>query len=207
MVADGDAASVLQTTKRDLDAVASLVSAPVVSHSLAAGLSSRDARSDTLVFQRFAEPVGVVAPVGDQPLDRRQRPAQCPRADVDDTSPRRIKDLLSLALLAPPLLETIAKGTQPPALTTDYLVKTGLPPLWEDQIKHIAKLQDLAAAEIDADASTSHQAAGAAPPSRSDQRYSDTAIQRDTTVSAHSASANSYRAFPKLRRRPTSGQI
>ncbi len=61
-------------------------------------------------------------------------------ASADGTSPRRIKDLLPLALLAPHLLETIAKGTQPPALTTDYLVKTGLPPLWADQIKHVADL-------------------------------------------------------------------
>ena len=73
---------VLQATKHDLDAVAPLVPALVVSHGLAAGLPSRDARLDTLVFQGFAEPVGIVTPISDQPVDWRQRPAQCPRSDI-----------------------------------------------------------------------------------------------------------------------------
>ena len=45
-------------------------------------LSTRDAGAYPFVFQRFSEPVGVIATIPEQPVDIRQAAEQCPRADV-----------------------------------------------------------------------------------------------------------------------------
>lgn len=54
-------------------------------------------------------------------------------AVAEDTSNRRVQDLVDLALLAPDLLDAIAEGTQPAGLTTDRLIKSGVPARWADQ--------------------------------------------------------------------------
>lgn len=43
-------------------------------------------------------------------------------------------------MLAPELLDAIAKGEQPAGLTSDYLVKTDFPALWSEQRQQFAAL-------------------------------------------------------------------
>src|SRR3546814_6073318 len=52
----------------DLDAVAPFVAALVVFDGLVPGFPARDAGSNPLFLQGVAEPVGIIAPVGQQPL-------------------------------------------------------------------------------------------------------------------------------------------
>lgn len=54
-------------------------------------------------------------------------------AVAEDTSNRRVQDLVDLALLAPDLVDAIAEGTQPAGLTTNRLIKSGVPARWADQ--------------------------------------------------------------------------
>ncbi|MFQ6552648.1 recombinase family protein [Aestuariibius insulae] len=61
-------------------------------------------------------------------------------AGAENTSRRRVQDVIDLALLAPSVLEAIATGAQPAGLTTDYLIKTGVPPVWANQIQKFADL-------------------------------------------------------------------
>jgi hypothetical protein len=61
-------APVLQPAKHDLDTVAALVSTLVLFDGLAAGLPAPDAGPDPLIFKGFAKPIGIVAPVGQQPV-------------------------------------------------------------------------------------------------------------------------------------------
>jgi hypothetical protein len=63
-----DASPVLQPAEHDLDPVASFIAALVVLDGLVARLPSADAGLYPLVFQRISEPVGIMAPVGQQPL-------------------------------------------------------------------------------------------------------------------------------------------
>ena len=59
---------------------------------------------------------------------------------AEGTSKRRIQDVVDLAMLAPDILDAIAAGEQPDGLTSDYLIKTGVPALWAEQREAFAKL-------------------------------------------------------------------
>ncbi|MCR9089698.1 MAG: recombinase family protein, partial [Rhodobacteraceae bacterium] len=61
-------------------------------------------------------------------------------AQAEGVSKRRVQDVIDLALLAPDILETIAAGEKSPALTTDYLIKTGFPAIWSKQREQVAAL-------------------------------------------------------------------
>ncbi|MEW9921957.1 recombinase family protein [Marimonas sp. MJW-29] len=61
-------------------------------------------------------------------------------AEAEGTSKRRIQDVVDLAMLAPDLLDAIAEGEQPDGLTSDYLIKSGVPALWSEQSALFAKL-------------------------------------------------------------------
>lgn len=61
-------------------------------------------------------------------------------AESEGTSKRRVQDVIDLALLAPDILDTIANGEQPNGLTSDTLIKSGLPASWSDQRAQFAKL-------------------------------------------------------------------
>ncbi len=61
-------------------------------------------------------------------------------AEADGTSKRRVQDVVDLAMLAPDILDVIANGEQPDGLTSDYLIKSGLPAAWSDQRAQFAKL-------------------------------------------------------------------
>lgn len=60
----------------------------------------------------------------------------------EGTSTRRIQDVVDLALLAPDVLEAITHGKQPVALTSDRLIKCGLPIVWGDQRQMILDLSN-----------------------------------------------------------------
>ncbi len=61
-------------------------------------------------------------------------------AQTEDTSKRRIQDVVDLAMLAPDILDAIANGEQPDGLTSDTLIKTGVPAAWSEQSAKFAKL-------------------------------------------------------------------
>ncbi len=61
-------------------------------------------------------------------------------AKAEGISKRRIQDVVDLALLAPETLKVISEGTQPHGLTSDYLVKTGVPANWTAQHDQFATL-------------------------------------------------------------------
>ncbi|UXX83791.1 recombinase family protein [Roseovarius pelagicus] len=61
-------------------------------------------------------------------------------AQAEGTSKRRVQDIVDLAMLAPDILDAIAVGEQPEVLTSNYLIKSGLPATWSDQRKQIANL-------------------------------------------------------------------
>src|SRR3546814_1921948 len=70
IVACCDPSPVLEAAEHDLDAVAAFVAALVVFDGLAAYFPARDAGRDALFLQGIAEPVGIIAPVGEHPLRR-----------------------------------------------------------------------------------------------------------------------------------------
>ncbi len=59
---------------------------------------------------------------------------------AEGTSKRRIHDVVDLSMLAPDILDAIAAGEQPEGLTSDYLIKTGVPALWAEQREMFATL-------------------------------------------------------------------
>ena len=61
-------------------------------------------------------------------------------AQAEGTSKRRVQDIVDLAMLAPELLDAIAKGEQPEGLTSGYLVKTSFPAIWSEQHQQFAAL-------------------------------------------------------------------
>lgn len=61
-------------------------------------------------------------------------------AEAEGTSKRRIQDVVDLAMLAPDMLDAIAAGEQPDGLTSDYLIKSGVPATWSEQRERFAKL-------------------------------------------------------------------
>ncbi|MCF6446197.1 recombinase family protein, partial [Nereida sp. MMG024] len=54
-------------------------------------------------------------------------------AEQTGISKRRIQSLITLAMLAPDLQEAVLNGQQPTSMTSDRLLKKGVPLLWEDQ--------------------------------------------------------------------------
>ncbi len=61
-------------------------------------------------------------------------------AEAQGTSKRRVQDVVDLAMLAPDILEAIVTGKQPDGLTSDYLIKSGVPASWTEQREQFAKL-------------------------------------------------------------------
>ena len=61
-------------------------------------------------------------------------------AQAEHISKRRIQDVVDLAMLAPDVLDAIAAGEQPVGMTSDYLIKSGVPALWSEQRAQFAKL-------------------------------------------------------------------
>ena len=61
-------------------------------------------------------------------------------AYAEGTSKRRIQDVVDLALLAPDVLDAIAAGEQPDGLSSDYLIKSGVPAIWSEQRETFATL-------------------------------------------------------------------
>ncbi|MEW9921127.1 recombinase family protein, partial [Marimonas sp. MJW-29] len=61
-------------------------------------------------------------------------------AQAEGTSKRRVQDVVDLAMLSPDVLDAIAAGEQPDGLTSDYLIKSGVPALWAEQRETFAKL-------------------------------------------------------------------
>ncbi|MGJ8622769.1 MAG: hypothetical protein ACSHW1_08325, partial [Yoonia sp.] len=60
-------------------------------------------------------------------------------AETEGTSKRRVQDVIDLAILAPDILDAIANGEQSECLTSDYLVKSGVPAVWTDQREMFAR--------------------------------------------------------------------
>ncbi len=61
-------------------------------------------------------------------------------AKTESTSKRRVQDVVDLAMLAPDILDSIALGEQPDGLTSNYLIRSGVPALWSEQRERFAKL-------------------------------------------------------------------
>lgn len=61
-------------------------------------------------------------------------------AEAKGTSKRRVQDVVDLAMLAPDILDAISTGDQPDGLTSDYLIKSGVPAVWSRQREQFAKL-------------------------------------------------------------------
>ncbi len=61
-------------------------------------------------------------------------------AEAEGTPKRRVQDVVDLAMLAPDILDAIASGEQPGGLTSDYLIKSGVPASWSEQREQFAKL-------------------------------------------------------------------
>lgn len=61
-------------------------------------------------------------------------------AESEGASKRRVQDVVDLAMLAPDILDAIANGEQPAGLTSDYLIKSGVPAVWTEQRELFAKL-------------------------------------------------------------------
>lgn len=61
-------------------------------------------------------------------------------AEAEGTSKRRVQDVVDLAMLAPDILDAIASGEQPDEMTSDYLIKSGVPASWSEQREQFAKL-------------------------------------------------------------------
>lgn len=61
-------------------------------------------------------------------------------ASDSNTSKRRVQQVIPLAFLAPDIVRQITLGTQPIGLTSDWLVRHGLPTDWAAQQERIARL-------------------------------------------------------------------
>lgn len=61
-------------------------------------------------------------------------------AQAEGISKRRVQDVVDLALLAPDILDAIANGEQPDGVTSNTLIKSGVPAVWSDQRAQFAKL-------------------------------------------------------------------
>ncbi|MEO1552198.1 MAG: hypothetical protein AAFR93_17545 [Pseudomonadota bacterium] len=54
-------------------------------------------------------------------------------AHTEGTSKRRVQDVVDLAMLAPDIIDAIANGEQPDHLTSNTLIKSGVPAAWSEQ--------------------------------------------------------------------------
>ena len=61
-------------------------------------------------------------------------------AQAEGTSKRRVQDIVDLAMLAPDILDAIAVGEQSEGVTSDRLIKSGVPAVWSEQREQLAKL-------------------------------------------------------------------
>jgi hypothetical protein len=61
-------------------------------------------------------------------------------AGSDGVSKDRVQKLSGLALLPPRIVEQVIAGTQPPGLTTEYLIRNPLPADWAEQEHIVARL-------------------------------------------------------------------
>ncbi len=61
-------------------------------------------------------------------------------AEAEGASKRRVQDVVDLAMLAPDILDAIASGEHPEGLTSDHLIKSGVPAVWSEQRERFAKL-------------------------------------------------------------------
>ena len=61
-------------------------------------------------------------------------------ADSEGVSKRRIQQVIELAFLAPDVIRSVAQGTQPTGLTSDWLMRHACSPIWSDQRKQLAAL-------------------------------------------------------------------
>lgn len=60
-------------------------------------------------------------------------------AQAEGTSKRRVQDIVDLAMLAPDILDAIAAGEQSEGVTSDRLIKSGVPAVWSEQREQLAK--------------------------------------------------------------------
>src|SRR3546814_8352945 len=74
--------TLFRSAEHDLDAVTAFVAAFVVLYGRVPDFSARDAGRDTLLLQGVAEPVGIIASVGQHPLRVGQTVEQSGRASV-----------------------------------------------------------------------------------------------------------------------------
>ena len=81
-ISRGHPPPVLESAEHDLDPVSTFVTALVILHRYLPRLPAWDAGAYPLVFQGFAEPVGIVTAIPEQPVDIRQTVAKRTRADV-----------------------------------------------------------------------------------------------------------------------------
>ncbi|MDF0603911.1 recombinase family protein [Psychromarinibacter sp. C21-152] len=61
-------------------------------------------------------------------------------ADTEQVSKRRVQQLVELAFLAPAVIRAARDGTQPIGLTTEWLMRHALSPLWQDRSDLFATL-------------------------------------------------------------------
>lgn len=61
-------------------------------------------------------------------------------AHAEGVSKRRVQDIVDLAMLAPDILDSIAAGEQSDGVTSDRLIKSGVPAVWSEQRAKFAKL-------------------------------------------------------------------
>lgn len=61
-------------------------------------------------------------------------------AQAEGISKRRVQDVVDLAILAPDILDAIAAGEQSEGVTSDRLIKSGVPAVWSEQRAQFAKL-------------------------------------------------------------------
>jgi len=57
----------------------------------------------------------------------------------------RVRSVIGLAFLAPDIIDRVVTGTLPRHMTSDYLIKIGVPSEWNAQRKILAKTDDRAA--------------------------------------------------------------
>jgi hypothetical protein len=82
VVAGCHAPPILQPAEHDFDPVPAFVPALVILYRFLPLLPARDAGAYPFVFQRFPEPIGVIAAIPEQPIGIRQAAQQCPCPDV-----------------------------------------------------------------------------------------------------------------------------
>ena len=61
-------------------------------------------------------------------------------AVAEQTSSRRIQQLIELAFLSPKIVRDVIEGTQPVGFTTEFCMRKGLPSAWQEQRQVLATL-------------------------------------------------------------------